>query len=217
MQGNETAMPTHELHQANAVRVARGLHVGGINRLLRLTAGSVEAERPVEDGDVIVNGLRYTNHGNLVANLLGTREGLERARLRAIATNHEVLLDILLLQSLGNFHVCRVATITDKDGASFLVDVLHNIRRQGHPSVGLHHAFVASPAAVNVLYTVPGQSHHQLANHGVQARAQASTCDDHGRACTWSKVQNLPRAAAQELEVGTAPVITTVVAHERLR
>ena len=33
-------------------------------------------------------------HGNLVANLLGTREGLERARLRAIATNHEVLLDI---------------------------------------------------------------------------------------------------------------------------
>mmetsp|Transcript_133084 Transcript_133084/g.315456 ORF Transcript_133084/g.315456 Transcript_133084/m.315456 type:complete len:224 (+) Transcript_133084:2430-3101(+) len=181
MQGNKTAMPTHELHQANAVRVARGLHVGGINRLLRLTAGSVEAERPVEDGDVIVNGLGHTHHGTLVADLLHGFEGLHGALVRAIASQDEELSHLAALHHLGDLRVRGVAAVADQDAAPQLVDVLHGLRGELHPMLILHTALVAPDDAVDGLAAVRPKDLHDLTDDVVQAWAQATTSDNGGR------------------------------------
>mmetsp|Transcript_59552 Transcript_59552/g.169406 ORF Transcript_59552/g.169406 Transcript_59552/m.169406 type:complete len:359 (-) Transcript_59552:2319-3395(-) len=215
--GNEPAVPAHQLHEPNAVCVAGGLHVRRCDRLLGLRARRVEAEGPVHDRDVVVDGLGHAHDRNLVANLLRALESVHGARLGAVSANDKVLRDVHLLERLCNVDMLRVAPVAHQNGPALHVDVLDGVRRQLHPLLRLYHALVASDAPKDVWHAVTGERHDDLPNDRVQPWAKSTTSDNHRGTLRRVKVQDLARAASQHLVVDVAAVVALVEARDRLR
>mmetsp|Transcript_25124 Transcript_25124/g.72409 ORF Transcript_25124/g.72409 Transcript_25124/m.72409 type:complete len:229 (-) Transcript_25124:2545-3231(-) len=212
------AMPTHELDQADAVRVGRGLDVGGVDGPERLRARGVEAEGPVNQLHIVVDGLRHANHCAFVVDLQQAVEGLHRALVRAVAAQYKVLADVLGRQRLRNLGVRRIAAVAHEDATAFVVDILHPLLRELDPSLGLDRALEATDDAVHLPHAICPQHLDQLADHGVQARADAAACDDRRGEAVLGRVpmQHPARPTPQELEVLAAARIIDAPLGERL-
>mmetsp|Transcript_12841 Transcript_12841/g.33934 ORF Transcript_12841/g.33934 Transcript_12841/m.33934 type:complete len:351 (-) Transcript_12841:510-1562(-) len=217
---NPPTVPAHELHQADAVRVGRRLHVRGVDGLPRLRARGVEPEAPVQQLDVVVDGLWHTDHGALVTDLGHRREDLHRALVRAIAAQHEVLADTHLLQSLRHVAMVRVPAVADEHRAASQVDVLHQIWRQLDPVLRLNDALVAADDTVDVPHAIAPQCEDNLADDGVQTWADAAAAHDRstGGRVIGVEVEELARASPDHLAVGYAlPRVDPVAQEHRLR
>mmetsp|Transcript_22582 Transcript_22582/g.52740 ORF Transcript_22582/g.52740 Transcript_22582/m.52740 type:complete len:258 (+) Transcript_22582:670-1443(+) len=212
-------MAAHELHKADAVRICRCLHVGGVNGLLRLFASRVKAESPINERDVVVNGLGNTHHSTLMTDLLHGLEALHCALVRAIAAQHKILPHVPPLKNCSDVGVCRVPAVADQHAPSLHVDVLHMLFREFHPLVIRHTTPEASDDAIDLCHTICVQHLHNLADHGVQAGAQAPACDN---GCGTSrllrvKVDEPPRSATLHLQVGLRTRVFAVDMLEDLR
>mmetsp|Transcript_105212 Transcript_105212/g.304337 ORF Transcript_105212/g.304337 Transcript_105212/m.304337 type:complete len:556 (-) Transcript_105212:521-2188(-) len=199
--GDKAAMPPHELHQANAISIASRLGVSGLHSLQCLGTRRVEAEGPVEHGDVVVDGLRDADDGALPAELLHCLVSVVGATVRTVAADDKVLPDSLRLED-GRLHVhWRVAPIACQHGAAQVMDVAHRRGRQLHPTLRVDDAFVASSNPINLLNTVDGQHLDNLAYDGVETGAQAAASDDGGHHIAGIEVQRLSGACRQHLVV----------------
>mmetsp|Transcript_25418 Transcript_25418/g.80175 ORF Transcript_25418/g.80175 Transcript_25418/m.80175 type:complete len:392 (-) Transcript_25418:786-1961(-) len=212
-------MPAHELDEAYAVRVRRRLHVRGVDGLLRLLGRGVEAEGPVYERDVVVDGLGHADDGALVADLRHRLEGLHRALVRAVAPEHEVLPDLPLLQGLRDLRVRRVPAVAHEHAAAQHVDVLHVVLRELLPAVVHDAALVAADDAVDLLHPVRVQHLHDLADHGVEAGAEAAAGDDGrgGAGLLGVEVDDAARPPPEELQVLAGRGVGGVPALEGLR
>mmetsp|Transcript_23475 Transcript_23475/g.70540 ORF Transcript_23475/g.70540 Transcript_23475/m.70540 type:complete len:233 (-) Transcript_23475:940-1638(-) len=85
------AVPPHELDQADTIRVASRLHIRRVDGFQRFRTSCVETECPVQQSDVVVDGLRDAHDGalpRLLGHGLVLRVG---AAVGAIAADDEVL------------------------------------------------------------------------------------------------------------------------------
>mmetsp|Transcript_2758 Transcript_2758/g.7119 ORF Transcript_2758/g.7119 Transcript_2758/m.7119 type:complete len:363 (-) Transcript_2758:2110-3198(-) len=198
-----SAVPAHELHQADAVGVGRRLHVRRVNGLFCLRTCGVESKAPVEQLDVVVDGLWYAYYSALVADLRHRLEGSHGTLVRPVPAQNEELPDIPLAHHLGNALVWRVATVTHQDAPSAHVDVLHRLWRQVDPVLLLVKALVSATNAVDGLDPIRVQHQGKLTDDIVEARAQA-TAGDHRRSHVRLRrveMQGLPRTSALQLQV----------------
>mmetsp|Transcript_133087 Transcript_133087/g.315489 ORF Transcript_133087/g.315489 Transcript_133087/m.315489 type:complete len:442 (+) Transcript_133087:641-1966(+) len=173
VQGDEARVPPHQLHQAHAVGVAGRLHVSGLDGALCFHTRRVEAEGAVEHRDVVVDGLGDPHHRAVPVLRHHEVGALVGAPVRAVPADDEMRAHPHVHQHLHLLLLCGVAPIADQNGPAHRVDVLHIVGRQLHPHLRLDNSLVASTDAIDLVHPVLCQHHHQLANHRVQARAQA--------------------------------------------
>mmetsp|Transcript_105813 Transcript_105813/g.329908 ORF Transcript_105813/g.329908 Transcript_105813/m.329908 type:complete len:299 (-) Transcript_105813:358-1254(-) len=146
-------------------------------------------------------------------------EALHGARVGAVPTEHEVLPDVVLGQDLRDLRVRGVPAVAHEDAAPRLVDVLHVVLREFHPLVLQHSTLEAPDDAVDLLHAVVVQHLDKLADHVVEAGAQAAAGDDGRRAARLLGVEvDLPlRPAALHLEVRPHLRVAAAPAVEGLR
>mmetsp|Transcript_47386 Transcript_47386/g.151075 ORF Transcript_47386/g.151075 Transcript_47386/m.151075 type:complete len:348 (+) Transcript_47386:3-1046(+) len=133
--GDEAAAAAHELHQADAIRVGRGLHIRGLDGLGCLRRGRIEAEARIEQADVVVDCLGNADDRTLVLNLLHGVEGLHRPLVGSIAAEDEVLPNIFAGEGFGDLDVGGVAAVAHEDGSALCVDVLNALAGELDPRV----------------------------------------------------------------------------------
>mmetsp|Transcript_94249 Transcript_94249/g.211295 ORF Transcript_94249/g.211295 Transcript_94249/m.211295 type:complete len:444 (+) Transcript_94249:396-1727(+) len=210
-------MPTHQLHEAYAIGVANGLNVRGIDRLHGLRARGVEAEGLVEHGHVVVDRLRHADHSALMADRCHGIEALHGAFVGAVSSQHEVLPDVHLCHDLGDLGVGRVAAVAHEDAPALHVDVLHVLLRELDPLGLVHAPLEASDDAIHLLDAVRVQHLHNLANHVVQARAEATASHNCSRRLARVEVDLPLRPTSLHLQVHAWNIIAAVLAMEGLR
>mmetsp|Transcript_22311 Transcript_22311/g.76375 ORF Transcript_22311/g.76375 Transcript_22311/m.76375 type:complete len:227 (-) Transcript_22311:3889-4569(-) len=180
VQRDVAAVPTHELHHADAVRVRDRLHVRRLHGLERLGAGGVETEGLVHHRHVVVDRLRDADDRALVVDFEEAVEGLHGALVSAVATQHEVLLHVAILQDIGHVEVQRVPSVADQHGATLHVAVLDQLRGELQPIIRLHDTFEAASDTVDLAHTVGPEGVDHLANDRVQPGADASAAHHEG-------------------------------------
>jgi len=112
--------------------------------------------------------------------------------MSAITSDDEMGTDSHVHQNLHLFLFCWVTPVTDKDGPSHAVDILHIIWRQLHPRLRLDHPLVATTNAVNLADTILREHHHQLTYNCIETRAQATTGHQSGHNFLGIKMQRRP-------------------------
>mmetsp|Transcript_3718 Transcript_3718/g.10447 ORF Transcript_3718/g.10447 Transcript_3718/m.10447 type:complete len:502 (-) Transcript_3718:3923-5428(-) len=200
------AVAPHKLHQADAVRVAGGLHVGGVDGVPRLRDGRVEAEGLLHHRNVVVDRAGHPDAGTLVPVLQQGLDQAQQALVRAVPAQHEELLHLPGLERLRHLLGCWKAALAREHSAALGVDVLHQLQAQLGPAPGAHDAREAVPDAVDALHAVFVQRVHDAANDHVLPRAEATARQDHCARpwlCT-VPVHALPGARLQRLVVGDA-------------
>mmetsp|Transcript_68995 Transcript_68995/g.224939 ORF Transcript_68995/g.224939 Transcript_68995/m.224939 type:complete len:416 (-) Transcript_68995:2721-3968(-) len=216
--GDPTAMSAHEFDQADAVRICRRLDICRVDGAQCLRACRFEAEGSVQDLDVVVDCLWHSHHCALVSDLRHLDETRHCTRVSAIASEHEVLSDVSPLHDLCDLRVWRVAAVTDQYAAALHVDILDILRRELNPLIFPNEAEVAANDTIDSLNSVCEQHLGELTNHSVQARAQASACDNR---CAHAglpriEVQHLACSSPQELHVAPARCLFGAVPLEGL-
>mmetsp|Transcript_59548 Transcript_59548/g.169358 ORF Transcript_59548/g.169358 Transcript_59548/m.169358 type:complete len:267 (-) Transcript_59548:692-1492(-) len=186
---DESAVPTHELHESNAVLVASRLYICGINGLPGFSARGVKAEGPVKQRNVVVDSLGNCNDGALIALGLHHLVHVVCAKVRAIAADDEVRADAHADQMLRLLILRWIPAVAHEDRAAQVVDALHDLRRQLQPVGRVHDALVAALDAPDLLHSVHVEHHHELAHDRVQARAEAAAGDDRRHDALGVKVQ----------------------------
>ena len=182
--GNEAGLPSHELDESNAIDVGAGLHVGGGHRLGGLLDGSVKAEGPLDEHQVVVNSLWHPYNGHPQTTLLDFLRHLQGAPLGSVSPDDEEHIHVQGFDGIHNVHhPVAAATARPQEGASRLVDVVHQGGRQVH-GVKAHvreEALEAEPDAtdaadsVAVVQAADDGTHH-IVQAGAEATAGADAC-----------------------------------------
>mmetsp|Transcript_43182 Transcript_43182/g.128972 ORF Transcript_43182/g.128972 Transcript_43182/m.128972 type:complete len:329 (-) Transcript_43182:712-1698(-) len=178
LQRQEAAVLTQQLHEADAVSVARRLHVRGVDRLPGLGARRLEAEADVHHGEVVVDGAGDAHAGALVLQLKQRGEELHQALVRTLATEDEELPDLVLLEGLGHPRVRRVASVALQNGAPLEVDVLDHLGGQPLPTCIVRETLEAVLDAIDGLHAVGRQHLVERADGVVLPGAEAAARDD---------------------------------------
>mmetsp|Transcript_139270 Transcript_139270/g.347178 ORF Transcript_139270/g.347178 Transcript_139270/m.347178 type:complete len:228 (+) Transcript_139270:959-1642(+) len=210
------AMPAHQLHEADAIRVRCCLCVGGVDGFHCLRASCLVAERTIEDGNIIIDCLRDPHHRDVVIDLLRAPEDLHGPTMCPIATDHKVVRDFLLLEDLGNIHAWRIPAVADQDCTTTIVDVLDHLRGELYPIARGRHALVTTLASEDIGHTIGRERHHNLADDRIEARAEATAGDNDGFAIGRVEVEMLTGPSEKHLVIDMATVVALVRAHEGL-
>jgi hypothetical protein len=211
--GDEAAVPAHELDDPDAVLGALGLDVRGVDGALRLLHGGVEAEGLVDDGDVVIDGLGHADDGALEAAPLHLLVDGRGALLRAVAADDVHLVDPAVLDAVHDLGRVLAAAGGAQHRAAALVDVVDGARRELH-RVARVEALVPALDAVHGGHAVHVvQAADELADDGVEARAQPAAGHDRRRHLVRLEVHALPRAGAPEVR----PPRAALVHHDLLR
>mmetsp|Transcript_56997 Transcript_56997/g.133685 ORF Transcript_56997/g.133685 Transcript_56997/m.133685 type:complete len:298 (-) Transcript_56997:3160-4053(-) len=131
--GQEAASQAKELHQSNAIGIACGLDVRGLNTVASLRASSVEAKAGVYHGQVVVHGAGDGNQCAFVVDRLQSRSQLQGALVRTVTAQDEELLASSRLQHGSHVSMSCIAALAFENGATFVVDVLDHFRRELQP------------------------------------------------------------------------------------
>mmetsp|Transcript_22309 Transcript_22309/g.76353 ORF Transcript_22309/g.76353 Transcript_22309/m.76353 type:complete len:223 (+) Transcript_22309:812-1480(+) len=111
IQSDKATLFTEQLHEADAVGIARRFHISGFDGLFRLADRGVETEGLVHDGQVVVDGLRDADDGALVLHARQQPQDVDGTFLAAIASDDEELAHSGLLEVLrtlpGGVVPCR--------------------------------------------------------------------------------------------------------------
>mmetsp|Transcript_39509 Transcript_39509/g.86293 ORF Transcript_39509/g.86293 Transcript_39509/m.86293 type:complete len:574 (-) Transcript_39509:127-1848(-) len=197
---DEPGMPAHDLHNAQAVGIASGFHVGSIDSLCGLGDRSVESKGEVQHRDVIVDGFGDACDRALVVEPLHLRESLHCAHVCAVPADDVDVVDALLLIHLGHLDVRRVTAIGDQEAATASVDLVDYVGVQLDPLFWLHDALVAAYNPKNLPRPVLPEHQNYLPDHRVQTRAKASAVHDSRPHLCGIPVQCLSRSRPDSID-----------------
>src|ERR1700722_4601921 len=124
------SVATHQLHQTDASSVARRLDKRRARCLARRLDRSVESERHVDIGDVVVDSLGNTNHSDIKLSAPNLLHDQMRPAERSIASDREQQLDPKSLQSVDHFVDRLRTTGRTQDTTADLVNLTDTARGQ---------------------------------------------------------------------------------------
>ena len=206
--GDEARVAAHELDEADTIVGAKRLGVGGADGGNGGGHGGLKPEGAANEVEVVVDGLRNADDGNLqataaalVGDVAGTTEG-------AIAANRKEDVDAHALKGVDHAGGVLLAAGGTEERAAPLVDGVDLVRRENHGLVAElgDEAGVAIAEAVNRLDAIAeGQNLDQALDDVVQARAEAAGGDD-GGAGGAGIVENLT-VGTGALKLGRGPIL----------
>ena len=206
--GDEARVAAHELDEADTIVGAKRLGVGGADGGNGGGHGGLKPEGAANEVEVVVDGLRNADDGNLqatatalVGDVAGTTEG-------AIAANREEDVDAHALKGVNHADGVLLAARGTEKRAAPLVDGVNLVRRENHGLVAElgDEAGVAITEAVDGLDAVAeGQDLDQALDDVVQTRAEAAGGND-GGAGGAGIMENLAMGAGA-LKLGGRPIL----------
>ena len=129
--GDETGVAPHQLDQADAVARAGRLGVRCVGCAPRLGDRGLEAERLLDERDVVVDRLRDADRRRSSACARAASSAIAwRAAQRAVAADREEHVDALALQGVDHLADVLRSARGAEDRAAHLVDVADPLRRQ---------------------------------------------------------------------------------------
>mmetsp|Transcript_86647 Transcript_86647/g.185656 ORF Transcript_86647/g.185656 Transcript_86647/m.185656 type:complete len:395 (-) Transcript_86647:349-1533(-) len=202
----ETAALAWQLHEADAIGVARSLNIGRVYGVAGLCAGSAKAQGPFHHREVVVDGNGKSHTSAIVLLSIERREDLQDSPMGAIAPQREEVAHILGLEHRGRVRRSWIVSLVLKDGATMLVDVLYHLFRELEPIGGLHNAIEAVHDAEDARHPVAAQADRNLADGHVQAWADGPAGHDRSATARLRRVevQELTWTSSEELVVGLA-------------
>ena len=194
---DEARVAAHELHEPDPVAGRFGLGVGGVGRAPRFCDGRVESERPLHEGNVVVDRLGHADDADRQAAPRRFLADRLRPAQRPVPADRKEHPDAELVQVLRHFgRVLRAAGRSEHRSAA-LVDPVHGLGRQFERLVPkpADQAFVAETKAVDLRHAVLGvQVQDDGADDVVQSGAEASAGHDPAREPRRIEEQHAPRA-----------------------
>ena len=206
MGGDKPGMPPHQLHQPDAVSGACGFGMGAVDHPAGLRDRRHESEGKVHVGDVVVDGLGDSHHGDLEtppADFLGYRLG---ASQRAVPADGKQNADVHPFQRVHDLLHRLGASRGTQDGAALLVDVGHFLRVQFHwlVMVGGRQAFESVPESPDGRHFVDVvQAQDNGSYYVVDARTEAAA--GHDAAAKLGRVEVYLLSRSRLLERGRGP------------
>src|SRR5690606_29743444 len=119
---HKPAMTSHELHETDPVPGAEGFDLGASDHLYGCGIGALEAETSVDEVNVVVDGLRNADDGDLRGAPLALFDDAHRAPNGAVAADHEQHVDAVSLEGVDHDRWILIAPGGTQQGPSLVVD-----------------------------------------------------------------------------------------------
>ena len=179
--GDEAAVPAHDPHQADTVDRGLGLDPRGLDRLRRGRVRGLEAEALADERDVVVDGLRDADDGDVETARQQDVGEAGRAAHRPVAADDEQDVDAEVDEAVGHHLGVLGAPRAAEDGAALLVDRRDRVRGErdrGRPRPGTRPAKPCRNPTTSSTRVVRVELEDEPADDVVEAGAEAAAGDD---------------------------------------
>lgn len=179
--GDETALTSHELDDADASVRALRLNGGSLNRLLSLFDSRVETERLIQEQNIVINCLRHANHGHLDATLGALVANRVGPGVRTVAANDENHVDAVVDNRLDNLLDVSTPSPRSENRTTSVMNISNVLSIELHERITGKEAFKSVSNAADLLHSITNLERvHDRTNHIIDPGTEPTAGDDRG-------------------------------------